>query len=50
MKIYFHKPKVPLIPQKAKYTFDTALSNIVKAHGTDLFKNAGEISKSTKAL
>ena len=45
MKIYFHKPKVPLIPPKAKYTLETALSNIVKGHGTDLFKKAGGILK-----
>ena len=43
LKIYFHKPKVPLIPPKAKYTLETPLSKIVKGHGTDLFKKAGRV-------
>ena len=43
MKIYFHKPKTPLVPAKAKYTLETPLSKIVKGHGTDLFKKAGGV-------
>ena len=43
LKIYFHKPKVPLIPPKAKYTLETPISNIVKGHGTDMFKKSGGV-------
>ena len=43
MKIYFHKPKVPLIPPKAKYTLETPLSQVVKGYGTDLFKKTGGV-------
>ena len=43
LKIYFHKPKTPLIPPKAKYTVETPISNIVKGHGTDLFKKLGGV-------
>ena len=43
MKIYFHKPKTPLIPPKIKYTLETPITKIVKGHGTDLFKKAGGV-------
>ena len=43
LKIYFHKPKVPLIPPKIKYTLETPLSKVVKGHGTDLFKKVGGV-------
>ena len=43
MKIYFHKPKTPLVPPKAKYSIETPLCNIVKGHGTDLFKKSGGV-------
>ena len=41
LKIYFHKPKVPLMPPKIKYTLETPLSKVVKGHGTEVFKKAG---------
>ena len=43
MKIYFHKPKTPLAPPKAKYSVETPLCKIVKGHNTDLFKKSGGV-------
>ena len=43
MKIYFHKPKTPLTPPKARYSVETPLCKIVKGHNTDLFKKSGGV-------
>ena len=46
MKVYLCKPKLALIPPKAKYTLETPISRIVKGHGTELFnKSSGLFSK-----
>ena len=46
MKVYLCKPKLALIPPKAKYTLETPLCNIIKGHGTELFnKTSGIFSK-----
>ena len=43
MKISLHKPKVVLIPPKAKYTLETPLCTVVKGHGTEEFKKLSGI-------
>ena len=46
MKIYLYKPKVVLIPPKAKYTLESPLCSVVKGHGTEEFnKLSGLFSK-----
>ena len=43
MKIYLCKPKLTVVPPKAKYTVSTPLCSLVKGHGTPEFNKTGGI-------
>ena len=43
MKIHLCKPKLEIVPPKAKYTLSTPLCSLVKGHGTEEFNKKGGI-------
>ena len=45
MKVYLKKPKLVLIPPKAKYTLEVPSTVLVRGHGTDAFKKTGGVLK-----